>query len=85
MDHKWNGSLDHVPKPASPVNHTWEFKTGTTQSIGSMYGTISSMGPVSFINSSTSAASSPSPIRGGRRKTFRRRNRKSYKKSYKRK
>ncbi len=75
MDHKWNGSLDPVPKPASPVEHTWEFKSGTTQAVAGMYGNISTMAPIPYIYS-----------RGGRRKTYRKRNtrRKSHKnrKSY---
>ena len=28
LDNKWNGSLDPVPKPASPVDYSWKWQTG---------------------------------------------------------
>ena len=76
MDHKWNGSLDLVPKSANPIDHSWEWKSGTTQSTASIIGQIKAMAPIPYMYSR-----GPTPARGGRqtgrRKTYRknRRNR----------
>lgn len=71
LEHKWNGALDPVPKPASPVDYTWEWKAG--QSFR--------MGPTPSIPLSTGPSVRPptmSPTtRGGYRKTYRKRRVKS--------